>query len=94
MSGKVSTRQANRGDGVHDDGRPRRQAHNRTDSKRGYTKNPRQRLLSDAEVRFVYEGELKGEWFSAARAMAEGLPILPNEEYRVIRLEIRDVSDL
>ena len=77
------------------DGQPlRRQPHNRPEGRRGKTKNPRQRLLSDAEVRFVYEGELKGQWFSVAQAMIGSLPVLPNEEFRVIRLEIRDVSDL
>lgn len=76
------------------DGEPHRQKHNRTGGKRGKTSAPKERLLSDAEVRFVYEGELKGDWFSLNVAVLGSYPVLPNEEYRVIRLEVRDISEL
>lgn len=76
------------------DGEPHRQKHNRTEGKRGQTKAPKERLLSDAEVRFVYEGELKGQWFSLNEAVLGSYPMLPNDEYRVIRLEVRDISEL
>lgn len=76
------------------DGEPHRQKHNRTEGKRGQSRAPKERLLSDVEVRFVYEGELKGDWFSLNVAVLGCYPILPNEEYQVIRLEVRDISEL
>ncbi len=38
--------------------------------------------------------ELKGQWFSLNTAVLGSYPILPNEEFRVIRLEVRDISEL
>jgi hypothetical protein len=82
------------GDALTDSRRPRPQKHNHSAAKTRANKPPRERLLSDAEVRFVYEGELKGMWFSMAEAVARSLPVLPHPEFRVIRMEFRDRSDL
>lgn len=77
-----------------DSGRPHPQRHNRTEAKAKANRLPKERLLPDIEIRFVYAGELKGTWFSLAEAMARSLPILPHPDYRVIRAEVRDKSEL
>lgn len=80
---------------MYDNEKPKMSGRNgRTGSQRRYSRGPKQRLLSNVELRFVYEGELKGKWFTLTDAAFNTLPIFPNEEFRVIRLEFRDVSEL
>ena len=45
-------------------------------------------LSDDTQVRFVYENELKGEWFSVKEAIH--LPVYPNPDHTVVRIEFRD----
>lgn len=73
-----------------DSGRPRGQRHSRNNPDHA----PRVRQLSGIQARFVYEGELRGTWFPVSEALARSLPILPNPEFRVVRVEFRDTSDL
>lgn len=79
---------------LEDDSRPRRIRHNRTTGKRGRTKPPKEHLFSNIEVRFVYENELVGEWFSLKEVMERDVPVLPNPEFRVIRIQFKDVSEI
>jgi hypothetical protein len=52
--------------------------------------------LINVQARFIYEGELRGEWFplSAVFAWQQGLPITPNPEFKVIRLEFVDRTNI
>lgn len=77
-----------------DSGIPKKKSHNRTDGKKRVNRLPKQRLLSNIEIRFVYEGELVGEWFSISDAGYGTSIIIPNEKFNVIRLEYRDTSEL
>ena len=47
--------------------------------------------LFRSEVRFVYENELKGQWFSVVEAFE--LPVYPNPDHVVVRIEFRDKGD-
>lgn len=60
-----------------DSGRPHPQRHNRTEAKAKANRLPKERLLPDIEIRFVYAGELKGTWFSLAEAMVPAHPAPP-----------------
>jgi hypothetical protein len=50
--------------------------------------------VADIQVRFVYEQDLRGTWFSLIEALDRFLPVLPNEEHQVTRIEFRDLSEL
>jgi hypothetical protein len=72
-----------------DRGRPRKPPHNRPTPARR-----RERRVADIQVRFVYEQDLRGTWFSLIEALDRFLPVLPNEEHQVTRIEFRDLSEL
>lgn len=74
-----------------DDREPRRARHKYGKSQRRHARGEERPLSQDVQVRFVYEHDLKGEWFRVADAL--DLPVYPHPEHMVIRLEFRDQPD-
>jgi hypothetical protein len=74
------------------DGIPRRMPHSRGSRERRLDAHGNgKQTFSDIEVRFVYESELKGQWFSVVEAFE--LPVYPNPDHVVVRIEFRDRGD-
>lgn len=47
-------------------------------------------------MRFVYENELKGEWFplSGVFVLSQGINVSPHPDYKVIRIEFKDSENI
>lgn len=74
--------------GLADGREPRRGKPKRSQHQRRQAAGREQSLSQQVQVRFVYEGELKGEWFRVADALH--IPVYPHPGHTVIRLEFRD----
>ena len=57
-------------------------------SRRRQARGEERPLTNAAQVRFVYEGGLLGEWFRVVEAL--DVPVYPHPEHTVVRLEFRD----